>query len=115
MEYPFNTIISVGDLKEGDHFIISSYSDLIYGIVLADAQPKSYPKGINVPIPAIYRNIKYSVNVERKSNTYSLTTSGGTHTYYWNKTLCTKNGHNTTKYKDLNGRMIWLVKRKDNG
>lgn len=95
-------VIDVKDLIEGDEIIISAYSDLKYLRVLRTPVESTTKKHWKTGVP-LYKAVKCSL---RKDD---YTHSSG---YHYSKIVCSPEGHNKDVYQDLNGRVIWLVKRK---
>ena len=97
-------LIKGEDLKKGDEILVSHYSDFDYLRVLRDPVIKGTIKHWQTGRP-IFKSVKCSLN--KKETISSITNTK----YAWFNNICTSEGHNHTLYKDLNNRMIWLVKR----
>jgi hypothetical protein len=91
-------VVEVKDLREGDEIIISAHSELKYLRVLRD--PKLSKNRVhwktNQPL---YKAVKCSMRIDPN--------------LMYRRIECTPEEHNKTIYQDLEGRTIWLVKRKN--
>lgn len=95
--------VKVEDLKEGDEIIVSANSDLKYLRLLRNPQVRKGATHWHTGGP-VYKSVKCSLRRDL------ITSSRG---YSWKRIICTPEEHNDTIYQDLNGRAIWLVKRKN--
>lgn len=80
------------ELKKGDEIIISRFSDVIYLKILSDAR---------VNKDGSIKSFKCSYRADEMS--YGKFTR--------DVMRCTPEGHNRTRWYNLNGRLLWLVKR----
>ena len=96
-----NTAITIEDLHVGDEIVVSRYSDLVYLKVLVP--PCKNKDGY-------WKSVKCSVHVDEITHKSS----------YGYKDWITKvyrcsppSDHNHTRYYNLRGRTLWLVKREN--
>lgn len=92
------TAITIEDLHVGDEIVVSRFSGLVYLKVL---HPPSKNKD------GYWKSVKCSVHVDeiKHQNIYGEWT---TKIY-----RCSPLDHNCTRYYNLTGRTLWLVKREN--
>jgi len=91
-------LVEIKDLREGDEIIISAYSDLKYLRLLRDPKISKTRKHWKTGQP-LYKAVKCSMRIDPNSRHKRI--------------QCTPENHNKDIYQDLEGRVMWLVKRKD--
>jgi hypothetical protein len=97
-------LIDIKDLKEGDEIIVGTNGNLKYLRVLRAPQiGKKLHWSTNQPL---YKAVKCSTRREDTQHQY------GTRTYTVTEYMCTPENHNINIYQQLEGKKIWLVKRK---
>lgn len=94
--------VSIEELEAGDEIIISSYSDLKYMRVLTKPEKSKTKKHWRTGVP-LWKDVKCAIH----RGTFKNPDSGITYSRY----DCNPDDLNSTIYKDLTGRDIWLVKK----
>lgn len=95
-------LIKIEELEEGDEILVGAESHINYFIILK--------KPVLAKGSAYYKSVKVSQCQNIKVSTYHR--GGQTHTYNIKTPVCTRENHNVVKYNNLQGKDIWLVKRK---
>lgn len=95
--------VSIEQLEVGDEIIISSYSQLKYLRILKKPE-KSKTKKHWKTEEFVWRDVKCAINKKKVEHPYNSEIE-----YY--RYDCDPEDLNTTIYKDLTGRDIWLVKK----
>lgn len=97
-------LINIKDLRQGDEILVGRNGNLKYLKVLRPPQiGKKVHWRTNQPL---YKSVKCSVRKEEVQYQY------GNRTYTKTEYVCTPEDHNTEIYQQLEGKDIWLVKRK---
>lgn len=91
-------LIKIEELEEGDEILVGAGSHINYFIVLKK--------------PALAKGSTYYKSVKVSQCQTSVTQTHYGKTYVYKTPVCTAENHNVVKYNNLQGKDIWLVKRK---